>query len=233
MLMDLFLACSLRGPDGPGDHDTTSSAPDDSTPGSTDDSTAPEKKKYDCVAVDQVAPKGSAPSGYEYCAVDATTGFYHRVKAVDVAVNPYGDPDDACNPEGMAAECKTNADCGKGSVCEYDGIWGGCDCVDKCTTDSDCGAGFACIPNLVSLEKHKSGMTGFDQCVSAECRTDADCPSGWCVLPWSDCGPPFVGGLRCFSAEDECRTASDCSDGKECYSTDGKPFSCDYYWSCQ
>jgi Cys-rich repeat protein len=194
-----------------------------------DDSAMPEKK-YDCVAVDQVAPKGSAPSGYEYCAVDATNGFYHRVNVVDVAVDPYGNPDDSRNPEDMPSECKTNADCGEGAVCGY-GIWGGCECFDKCTTDADCGAGFACIPNLVSLVKNESGMGGENECVPAECVTDADCPSGWCVLHWSGCGPGFMGGLQCFGPNDECRTASDCSDGKECYSTGG-PFFCDYYSSC-
>ena len=119
----------------------------------------------------------SVPSGYDYCVVDSQTGFVHRVEAIEVAVDPYGDPDDACNPEGMSAGCKTNADCGEGSVCEYDGIWGGCDCVDKCRTDADCGTGLSCIPNLVPLAKTESGMT--------------------------------------------------------CYSTGGKPFQCDYYWSCQ
>jgi hypothetical protein len=225
----VLLACTLeKPPSGSDRHSGTETG----TPG---DDTSTEKhdtstEEYDCVALDQVAPGGkTVPSGYEYCAVDSTNGFFHRVAAIDVAIDPYGDPDQACNPEGLSADCKTNSDCGEGSVCQH-GYWGGCQCVDKCRTDDDCGLAAACIPKLLPLVKNTGGMSGSNECVSGECLTDADCPSGWCVVT-SPCGRGYVSSLQCFSPKDECRTAKDCSDGKECYSN-GEAFYCDYFWSC-
>lgn len=190
-------------------------------------------EQLDCTPVDQYLPGGkSAPSGYEYCAVESGTGFVHRVEVVDVADDPYGDPDAVCSNPAWPNSCKTSADCEKGSVCEEEGDMTGCHCIPKCRTDADCDGGSACIPNLVSPGGNESGMWGKNECLPAECVTDADCPSGWCVLHSSACGPQWAGGLHCFSDKDECRTASDCPDGIECYSTGG-PFVCGNSVDCE
>jgi hypothetical protein len=224
MLLDLFLACSGGTSDAPAGDDTTSSAPDDS------DST-PTKPHYDCTPLDQNGPDGkSAPSGYEWCAVDATAGFMHRVKAVDVAVDPF-DPDAICDDEAFEDECHSAADCEKGSACEP-GTAMGCHCVPKCRTDADCGEGFACLPRMVSLGGKERVISGTNSCIGATCLTDADCPSGWCVLS-SGCTSLIGGGLVCFSDKDECRTSAECPLGKDCYYHSSGWFQCDDYTVCE
>ena len=222
MLLNLLLACAGGTPDG------TSSAPDDSV----DDST-PAEKHYDCTPVDQYSSDGkSAPSGYEYCAVEASAGFMHRVEAVDVA-DDFWDPDAICSDEAFPNEdCKTDADCGKGSVCEPSKARG-CHCIPKCFTDADCGEGFACLPRMVSLGGNERVVSGNNSCIAATCLTDADCASGWCVLS-SGCSSPIGGSLSCFSAADECRTSADCTKGTDCYySLSGGAFECDHYTVCE
>ena len=186
---------------------------------------------HDCTPVDQYMPGGkSAPSGYEYCAVGAGAGFMHRVEAVDVA-DDYWDPDAICSDEAFPNEdCKTDADCGKGGVCEPSKARG-CHCIPKCRTDADCGEGEACLPRMLPLGGGERVVSGDNRCIAAACITDADCPSGWCVLS-SPCSGAQGGSLDCFGATDDCRTTADCTDGKECYSSGGR-FQCNYFYSCE
>src|SRR4029453_25676 len=129
MLLDLFLACS----DGPAERDTWSAA----------------DERYDCTQGEQYVSGGkSAPSGYEYCALDASAGFMHRVEAVGIADVP--DPDATCFDEAFPHEGKANAHCEKGSGCEA-GIATGCRCTPQCRTDADCGEGLACVPRMLPL----------------------------------------------------------------------------------
>jgi hypothetical protein len=212
MFLDLFLACS----DGPAERDTWSAA----------------DEHYDCTPVDQYSSGGkSAPSGYEYCAVDGTAGFMHRVKAVDVA-DDFWDADAICSDEAFPNEdCKTDADCGKGGVCETSEARG-CHCVPKCRTDADCGQGKACLPRMLSLGGSERVLSGDNYCIDATCLTDAECPSGWCVLS-SGCSAPIGGQLHCFTDKDECRTSGDCADAKECYFGLDERFECNYNGSCE
>lgn len=211
MLLDLFLACS----GSPAERDTWSAA----------------DEHYDCTPVDQYLPGGkSAPSGYEYCALDASAGFMHRVEAVDIADVP--DPDATCFDEAFPNECKSNADCENGSVCEA-GIATGCRCTPQCRTDADCGEGLACVPRMLPLGEGERVLSGDNHCLEAACLTDADCPSEWCVLS-SSCLEPIGGSLHCFSAKDDCRTSADCDNGQSCYYTaasDG-PYQCNDTYSC-
>ena len=188
---------------------------------------------HDCTPVDQYSPSGkSAPSGYEYCALGASGGFMHRVEAVDVADDPFRNPDAICFDHVLPNYCKTDADCEKGSVCEDGGKTGGCRCHAKCRADADCGEEQACLPQMLPLGGHERVLSGDNYCITATCLTDADCRSGWCVLS-SGCSEPIGGQLHCFSSTDECRTSADCSDAKDCYHGMDGSFECNYYGTCE
>lgn len=142
------------------------------------------------------------------------TGFFAcpdgtRYRAVATTCDT-AQPGQACAGDETYTACLTDADCtdrpygrcmhseslGPGDAQTY------CGCVYSCATDADCADNEVCAC---------SGVLSASRCIRATCGTNDDCLSGECGLSVYDDGCSTHASLHCRSAQDECRTAEDCT----------------------
>ena len=112
------------------------------------------------------------------------------VSDADCKQEPYGICANAHKLEGYCGcfpGCRSDADCGAGSICECGSPLGRCTPA-KCATNADCGEGFGCTASAGSIDLAGGKCDLFTDTTYAcqsgadRCRVDKDCPDGGCVL---------------------------------------------------
>lgn len=162
------------------------------------------------------------PTGLVSCGA----GHYDRVFGVECPPDREGEFFVACRPQD-AGSCRVDDDCGGGdNRCVYTA--GECQCVNFCQVDSDCGAGEICVCQTFVPSTDPGGrrdLWTLSACQRTACAGEADCGGHGCGLHVSrDCG---AGGFTCRTADDTCRTDSDCGAGEGClYDLDAERWTC-------
>lgn len=100
-------------------------------------------------------------------------------------------------------ECRTDAECGSGSVCECEGGFRGDHNVclaSSCATDADCGPGGFCSPSQGDCGAYLGTIGYFCHTCDDECVNDTDCGDGseWGSYCMYDQG---VGHWRCSDSQ--------------------------------
>ena len=125
-----------------------------------------------------------------------------------------------------AGDCKTDADCTKGTNGHCVASGGGflyCSCAyDTCVSDGDCSGGVcACQGSPYEIDSNTCSTLG-------DCKVDADCGAGGYCSPSQGTGcSNGLAGYHCHGSSDECVDATDCASANFCaFDTTKKHWAC-------
>jgi len=131
-----------------------------------------------------------------------------------------------------SGDCKTDADCTKGTNGHCVASGGGflyCSCAyDTCVSDGDCSGGVcACQGSPYAVDANGCSTLG-------NCKVDADCGAGGYCSPSQGTGcVTGLAGYYCHGSSDECVDGSDCKAGEFCaFDTTKKHWICNTIVTC-